>query len=126
MTAAGKNKARWQGWQDAEKEIVSTKKNIPQKSIFEKIVKLREKWHMLPDEWRRASIMFALMYRDSAPESVRAKLAGRPSLLPKEVVFLCEIFLLILAEAEERLRIDGGDVDLELAWLLAEKLWGRP
>jgi hypothetical protein len=125
MSATDK-KARVQGGRDAEQETVSRKKNIPQESILEKIIRLREKWHMLPDEWRRASIIFALMYRDSAPESVRAKLTGKPSFLPKEAVFLCEIFLLILVEAEERLRIAGGDVDLELAWLLAEKLWGRP
>ena len=97
------------------------------KLTISKIEKLRQRWGMSKEDWQRAAIGFAEMHRDQAPPEIRAKLViDKLSNLPKQTVFLCEIFMLVLVEAEEYFKAVGTDVDIAAAWAVTQKIGGRP
>ena len=92
--------------------------------LIKKIQKARETYRFDHDTWRRAAIVFAEMYRDFAPDDVRrALVCNRLSLIPEETIFLAELFLLVLFEAEARTG-DLAAVDVKKAWQTALMLGG--
>ena len=92
--------------------------------LIKKMQKARETYRFDHDTWRRAAIVFAEMYRDFAPDDVRrALVCNRLSLIPEETIFLAELFLLVLFEAEARTG-DLAAVDVKKAWQTALMLGG--
>ena len=92
--------------------------------LIKKLQKAREAHQLDRETWRRAAIVFAEMYRDFAPDGVRrALVCNHLSLIPEETIFLAELFLLVLFEAEARTG-DLAAVDVKKAWQTALMLGG--
>jgi hypothetical protein len=84
------------------------------------------RWNMTPEDLEHAACVWALIFRDSAPQAVRALFTGKPSTYSKRARLLASAFLLTYTEAVDRTLALGRDtpVNASTCWKIALQLVG--
>lgn len=86
------------------------------------IQRVATKLHMEPQDARRAAVVWAGVFADQAPEHLRSRLIGKPSMLSAETKTICELFFALYVAAVERAEalgykdpvIDAGQIWAEV------------
>jgi len=92
--------------------------------VKDQIIRMRQRLNLEIEDWRRFAIFTARVFLNFAPAEIRARFTGRPSETPREVVELCETFLLLYAIAEDKAKATDTKYSLIDIWQAAVQLAG--